>query len=57
MKGIILDADSLGRDLDLGPVLDLLDDWQVNDTTRPEDVETDVADADVVLSVSGSRTK
>lgn len=50
MKGIILDADSLGRDLDLGPVLDLLDDWQVNDTTRPEDVETDVADADVVLS-------
>lgn len=50
MKGIILDADSLGKDIDLGPVLDLLDDWQINATTRPEDVETAVADADVVLS-------
>ena len=50
MIGVILDADSLGRDIDLSPVTDLLDDWQVYPSTLPEETPTRIAGADVVLS-------
>lgn len=50
MLGVILDGDSLGRDIDLSPVTDLLDDWQVHAYTLPEQVEERIAGATVVLS-------
>ncbi len=50
MLGVILDADSLGHDVDLTPVTSLLDEWRVHSFTRPEDVAERIADADIVLS-------
>ena len=50
MLGVILDADSLGNDVDLTPITDLLDEWQVHDFTRPEQVADRIAGADIVLS-------
>ncbi|MBT4160348.1 MAG: glycerate dehydrogenase, partial [Gammaproteobacteria bacterium] len=35
MQGVILDADSLGHDIDLTPITDLLDNWQVYPSTSP----------------------
>ncbi len=49
MHGVILDAASLG-DTDLTPVTNLLDSWQVYDTTRPDETRARVQDATVVLS-------
>ncbi|MBL6691295.1 MAG: D-2-hydroxyacid dehydrogenase [Pseudomonadales bacterium] len=50
MLGVILDADSLGNDVDLSPITSLLDEWQVYPFTRPEDVADRIANADIVLS-------
>ncbi len=50
MLGVILDADSLGKDVDLTPITSLLDEWQVHDFTRPEQVADRIAGADIVLS-------
>lgn len=50
MKGVILDADSLGNDIDLTPVTSLLDDWQVFPSTLTDETAARIADADVVLS-------
>ncbi len=50
MKGVILDANSLGKDIDLTPVTDLLDEWQVHGATRPAEIANRVKDATVVLS-------
>ena len=50
MIGVILDADSLGQEIDLNPVTSLLDDWQVFNHTLPEDTATRIKDASIVLS-------
>lgn len=50
MLGVILDADSLGNDVDLSPITSLLDEWQVYPFTSPEDVADRIANADIVLS-------
>jgi glycerate dehydrogenase len=50
MKGVILDAASVGKDLDLGPITDCLDEWQVYQSTSPEEVAERIRDADVVLT-------
>jgi glycerate dehydrogenase len=50
MKGVILDADSLGQDIDLSPITDLLDDWQVFPAIAPADVSGAISDASVILS-------
>ena len=50
MRGVILDADSLGEGIDLSPVTSLLDDWQVYPFTRPEETAHRIRDAAVVLT-------
>jgi len=50
MLGVILDADSLGNDVDLSPITSLLDEWQVYPFTRPIEVADRIAGADIVLS-------
>lgn len=50
MIGVILDADSLGKDVDLSPVTDLLDEWQVHAATSAETVADRIRNATVVLS-------
>ncbi len=49
MKGVILDADSLGE-IDLSPVTDLMDEWQVYGTSGPGETLERVRDASIVLS-------
>lgn len=50
MRGVILDADSLGRDVDLSPITGLLDEWQVFPTTASNETAARIASAEVVLS-------
>ena len=50
MLGVILDADSLGKDIDLSPITGLLDDWHVYGSTLPEETRARIADAHMVLS-------
>lgn len=51
MKGVILDADSLGPgDIDLAPITSTLSTWDVHPYTGREDVATRIAGASVVLS-------
>lgn len=50
MKGVILDAASLGQDVDLNPALETLPEWDIHQTTREKDIITRIASADVVLS-------
>ncbi len=50
MRGVILDADSLGQDIDLTPVTSLLQSWEVYPSTLPAEVADRIAGADVVLS-------
>ena len=50
MLGVILDADSLGKEIDLSRITNLLDEWRVYGSTEPEKTAARVADADVVLS-------
>jgi glycerate dehydrogenase len=50
MFGVVLDADSLGKDVDLTPVTQLLDDWQVHPFTTPEQVAERIKAATVVLT-------
>ena len=50
MLGIILDADSLGKEIDLSPITGLLGEWRVYGSSLPEETSARVADADVVLS-------
>ncbi len=50
MKGVILDADTLGPDIDLAPVTSLLDEWQVFGTTQSRDIVSRIAGAEVVLT-------
>ena len=51
MKGVILDADSLGKgEVDLSPVTELLDEWQVYGTSTPAETIERIREATVVLS-------
>lgn len=50
MIGVILDADSLGHDIDLTPITSLLTDWHVYGSTTPDETAGRIADATVVLS-------
>ena len=50
MRGVILDAESLGKGIDLTPVTSLLDEWQVYPYTSPDEVTSRVLNADVVLT-------
>lgn len=50
MLGVILDADSLGRDIDLSPITSLLDRWEVYPSTKPNETRDRIKDATVVLS-------
>lgn len=51
MKGVILDADSLGKgEVDLSPVTDLLDEWQVYGTSNAAETTARIREATVVLS-------
>jgi glycerate dehydrogenase len=51
MKGVILDADSLGQgQVDLSPITCLLDGWDVHGTTQPHEIQERIEGADIVLS-------
>ncbi|MEX2489355.1 MAG: D-2-hydroxyacid dehydrogenase [Pseudomonadales bacterium] len=51
MKGVILDAGSLGNDeLTLDPVTALLDSWEVHQTTSQDQVAERIAAANIVLT-------
>lgn len=51
MKGVVLDAASLGNDeLTLDPVTSLLDCWEVHQTTSPDQVADRIAEANIVLT-------
>lgn len=51
MKGVILDAASLGKgDLPLDPITELLETWDVHETTAASQVAERIKDANVVLT-------
>ncbi len=50
MRGVLLDLDTLGDDLDLGRLRASLDDWTFHAVTAPEEVAQRIAGADVVVS-------
>lgn len=51
MKGVILDADSLGSDgINLGPITGLPIEWCIYGSCRPEQVAGRIADAEIVLT-------
>jgi len=50
MKGVILDADSLGHGVDLSPVTELLDHWDIHASTVSSEVSRRIDGASVVLS-------
>lgn len=51
MKGVILDADSLGpSDVDLGSITGLPIEWTIYNTSQPEEIVDRIADAEVVLT-------
>lgn len=50
MRGVILDTDSLGQDVDLTPLLERLDDWNLFGHTEPEDTARRCRRADVILT-------
>lgn len=49
MKGVILDASSLG-DVDLEPITACLDQWKIYPFTRQDQLESRIADADIILT-------
>ncbi len=50
MLGVILDADSLGRDADLTPITSLLDDWRIFRATSFDATASRIREANLVLS-------
>ncbi len=50
MRSVILDAASLGEDVDLGPVLSLPGPWECHEATPAAEVAPRIRDAEVVLS-------
>ncbi len=53
MNGVILDAQSLGRGIDLGPILTQLTAWSTYPATQEKDLLDRVEHADVVLTNKG----
>lgn len=50
MRGVLLDLDTLGDDLDLGQLEASLDEWTFHPVTAPGEVAARIAGADVVVS-------
>jgi len=50
MRGVVLDAASLGNDVDWQPIAAQLDDWQVFNETTAEQVMERIQNADIVFS-------
>ncbi|PYE34640.1 glycerate dehydrogenase [Idiomarina fontislapidosi] len=50
MKGVVLDAASLGQDVDWQPIAEQLSDWQVFNETSPEQCAERIKDVDIVFS-------
>lgn len=50
MKGVILDTASLGQDIDLSPLADVVSDWQMYPSTNATQVAERIRGADIVLS-------
>ena len=50
MRGVLLDLDTLGEDLDLGKLEASLDQWQLHPVTSPDQVTDRIAGAEVVVS-------
>lgn len=50
MKAVILDADSLGTDIDLSPIRDAVDQLTVFGSTSPEELVHNLGDADLILT-------
>lgn len=50
MRGVILDAGSLGQDSDLTPLLGELDDWEIYDWTQACDISRRCSRADVIFT-------
>ena len=56
MLGVVLDADSLGKGVDLSPVTELLDNWTVYPFTEPKQVAERIETADVVITMSWGKS-
>ena len=50
MHGVILDSKTIGKDVDIGPITNLLDSWDVFDLTDKSETNQRIFDADVVLT-------
>ena len=50
MIGVILDADSLGQEVELSPITSLVDDWHIFPGTRADETASRIQDATLVLS-------
>lgn len=50
MKAVFLDAESVGEDLDLASLKDVVDDWTFHPLSAPEELVGRLADADLVVS-------
>ena len=50
MHGVILDSKTMGKGVDLKPITDLLDSWDVFELTSRSETNQRISDADVVLT-------
>ena len=50
MIGVILDADSLGKEVDLSPITSLLDDWHIYGSTSADETAARIEPATVILT-------
>lgn len=50
MKAVVLDADTLGEDIDLSPIRQLVERLTVYPATTPEQLRSHLADADLILT-------
>ena len=50
MHGVILDSKTIGKGVDLEPITDLLDSWDVFELTSRSETNQRISDADVVLT-------
>jgi glycerate dehydrogenase len=50
MKGVILDTASLGNDINLTPLIEIVSDWKMYASTNAAQVAERIKDADIVLS-------
>jgi glycerate dehydrogenase len=50
MHGVILDSKTIGKGVDLEPITDLLDSWDVFELTTSSETNKRISNADVVLT-------